>query len=94
MIGRLSDTSARDREIRQHEVAFRMTNRQHGAPGRADDPFGHASHQQVRDRAPAVRADDDQIDVRFGGVVDDGGCRGARRDRRPILSAAASSRRQ
>src|SRR5262245_23185182 len=69
VISRRSGTSARDRQIRRDEVAFRMAHRQYRTTRGAHHTFGDASQQQLRKPAAAMRADHDEIDVGLGRVV-------------------------
>src|SRR6185312_16899694 len=71
-----------DERIGMHEVAFGLPYGEDGAAGKTDDAFGDAAHEEVAERAAAVRAHHDQIDLVVVRVVDDreGGRRG-RHDR-------------
>ena len=69
-----------DFERRQASVA--VSYDEDRASSEAQDPFGDAAEQQATDRAPAVRADHNQVRLLFLGVLDDGVRRRSRRGRR------------
>src|SRR5215813_2241279 len=71
----MSDPRTHVKWIGHHERLLVRPHHQDGTWPMSHDVLGDAAHERVRDRTTAVRADNDDVDMSFLRVIDDGGGR-------------------